>query len=93
MEDGVTPLFLPYTLAETDTSPLAKKILEALGSEASGGIAPYPDQDEYIERLKVEKLAEINDWRIRQKVSPSISNGTATAGTRMTFPKSGWISR
>ena len=50
MEDGVTPLFLPYTLAETDTSPLAKKILEALGSEASGGIAPYPDQDEYIER-------------------------------------------
>ncbi|EPY2358328.1 DUF4376 domain-containing protein [Citrobacter freundii] len=67
MEDGVTPLFLPYTLAETDTSPLAKKILEALESEASGGIAPYPDQDEYIERLKVEKLAEINDWRIRQE--------------------------
>lgn len=67
MEDGVTPLFLPYTLAEGDASPLAKKILEALETESSGGIAPPPDQGEYIERLKVEKLAEINDWRLRQE--------------------------
>lgn len=67
MEDGVTPLFLPYTLAEGDASPLAKKILEALETESSGGIAPSPDQGEYIERLKVEKLAEINDWRLRQE--------------------------
>ncbi|MBP1398183.1 hypothetical protein JG686_21780, partial [Yersinia pestis subsp. pestis] len=27
----------------------------------------YPEQGEYIERLKVEKLAVINDWRLRQE--------------------------
>lgn len=71
-EDGVTPLFLPYSLPADDTSPTGRAILDWLAAEGTGGVTPYPEPGAYTELLRREKRDDINRWRAWQEREPLI---------------------
>lgn len=65
-DDGITPLFLPYTASAKDNAPFGPTLFEDLNAGKYGTPTPYTPPDDFLSIIRQEKYREINQWRDRE---------------------------
>lgn len=61
--DGITPLFLPFTATENDTTDYGRQLFADLKTGKYGIVTPFTVTPEMLTAAKDKKHAEINAWR------------------------------
>ncbi|EAB2293854.1 DUF4376 domain-containing protein [Salmonella enterica] len=65
--DGKTPVYVPFTASENDTTDYGRQLFADLKAGKYGTVTPFTVTPEMLAAAKVAKHAEINGWRNAQE--------------------------